>query len=211
MHMKKSLLALSVLVFVATSASAASIGVVDLEVIKNEYVKAKDNDKNLKAAFENAKAEMQSRVEKLKKLQAEAELADKAAKDPMIKDDARAGKQAEAKQKAEEFFKEQGAARQFEQQTGQYFQQRAQQVDREIMIDVKTQSEAVAKERKIDLIVPKGLVLTSDASLDVSAAVVKRLNEAHAANQLNPTAMAPVAGTVTATPAAAAAQPSTAK
>lgn len=213
--MKKHLLAIPALLALASFAGAANIGVVDLEVIKNDYAKAKDNDKNLKAALDNAKTEMGARIEKLNKIKSEAEAADKAANDPMIKEEAKASKKADAKIKIEDFLKEQNSVRQFDQQTAAYFQQRAQQVDREIMADVKAKSEIVAKERKLDVVLPKGLLLSSEPALDISADVVKKLNEAYAANPVNPSApvnTAAAAGAVTPTPAAAdAAKPVPAK
>lgn len=203
--MNKTLLA-TTLALAAITANATTIAVVDLEVIKNEYAKAKAMDAQLKQALDNTRAEMQGREEKLKKLQSEAEYADKAARDPMIKEEARPAKQAEAKAKIEEFLKEQNTARQFGQQAGQYFQTRAQQVDRDIMTEVKAKSEVIAKERKIDIVLPKNIVLAADATLDISAEVVKRLNESYAANPVNPAApAAPAPGAVTATPAAASA------
>lgn len=182
----------------AITAHATTVAVVDLEVIKNEYNKAKDRDAELKKALENAKSEIQSREEALKKLQSEAEYADKASKDPMIKEESRPAKQAEAKAKIEEFLKQQNAYRQYQQQAGQYFQGKAQLVDREIMGEVKAKAELIAKERKIDLVLPKGATLAADASLDISADVVKKLNESYAANPVNPASTG-----VTATPAAA--------
>src|SRR6478609_2292868 len=114
--MKKSLLALLLSGLALAPAFAEKVAVVDLEIIKQQYSKALDNAKNLGAAFEGAKAQMGSMVEKLKKLQSEAEALQKASADPMLSDVARTQKKAEFEAKAQEFLKAQQEARNFEQQ-----------------------------------------------------------------------------------------------
>jgi outer membrane protein len=184
--MKKSLALLLLTGLSISPAFAEKVAVVDLEVIKQQYAKAIDNAKGLGSAFEGAKAQMGSMVEKLKKLQSEAEAANKDAENPTLNEAARTTKKADAKAKIEEFLKAQQEARTFEQQAGGSFQQRAQQLDRDILADVRAKSEVVAKEKSIDIVVPKGLVLYSADAIDISADVVKLLNAAYAANPVNP-------------------------
>lgn len=192
--MKKSLLALILSGLALSPAFAEKVAVVDLEVIKQQYTKAVDNAKGLGSAFESAKAQMGSMVEKLKKLQGEAEAAKKDAENPVLSETARTQKKAEFEAKAQEFLKAQQEARNFEQQAGSSFQQRAQQLDRDILNDVKVKTEVVAKEKGIDIVVPKGLALYAADTIDISAEVVKLLNAAHAANPVNPSApVAPAA------------------
>ena len=57
---------------------------------------------------------------------------------------------------------------QFQQQAGGIFQQRAQQVDHDIIADVRTKAAAIAKEKGLDLVLPKGVVLYSTDALDIS-------------------------------------------
>lgn len=186
--MKKSLVALLLAGLTLTPAFAEKVATVDLDVIKLQYAKAVDNAKGLGTAFEGAKAQMASMVEKLKKLQSEAEAANKDAENPTLNDAARTQKKADAKTKIEEFLKAQQEARTFEQQAGGSFQQRAQQLDRDILADVRAKTEVVAKEKGIDIVIPKGLALYAVETTDISAEVVKLLNEAYAANPVNPTA-----------------------
>lgn len=192
--MKKSLLALILSGLALSPAFAEKVAVVDLETIKQQYNKALDNAKGLGAAFESAKAQMGSMVEKLKKLQSEAEAAKKDAENPVLSETARTQKKAEFEAKAQEFLKAQQEARNFEQQAGGTFQKRAQELDRDILNEVKAKTEIVAKEKGVDVVVPKGLVLYSVGTIDISADVVKLLNAAYAANPVNPSApVAPAA------------------
>jgi Skp family chaperone for outer membrane proteins len=191
--MKKSLVALLLSGLALTPAFAEKVAVVDLEIIKQQYNKALDNAKGLGSAFEGAKAQMASMVEKLKKLQSEAEAAKKDADNPTLNDAARTQKKAEFEAKAQEFLKFQQETQQFERSAGSSFQQRAQQLDRDILTDVRAKTEVVAKEKSIDVVVPKGLALYSVDTIDISADVVKLLNAAYAANPVNPTAPAPAA------------------
>jgi Skp family chaperone for outer membrane proteins len=192
--MKKSIVALLLSGLALSPAFAEKVAVVDLEVIKQQYTKAVDNAKGLGSAFEGAKAQMASMVEKLKKLQSEAEAVKKDAENPTLNDAARTQKKAEFEAKAQEFLKFQQETQQFERSAGSSFQQRAQQLDRDILTDVRAKTEVVAKEKGVDIVVPKGMALFSADAIDISADVVKLLNAAYAANPVNPTApVAPVA------------------
>lgn len=210
--MKTTLLAFAALAFVTVSASAASVGVVDMEIIKNEYAKAKDYEKKIKADIERVRGEIGQQVEKLKALESAAKAADaaytKAKDDPMLKEDAKLAKKAEAQAKIDDFMREQKNVQQRDQEAGRYMQSAMKAIDAEIMGDIRAKSEQVAKARKLELVVPKGVALYADASLDISKEVVAKLNETYAQNPVAPGTpiTAPAPGSVTPTPAANAAK-----
>lgn len=185
--MKTSLLSL-VLATLAMSPAFAQqkVGVVDFLVIKQKYAKAQDNEKRLGSAVEGVKADLAARGEKLKKLQSEAESANKDAENPTLAEAARTAKKTEAKQKIEEFLKSRDEAMRVDQQAGMSLRQRAQQFEAEIIKEVSEQSQAVAKEKGLDLVLAKGGTLYSAPALDISEDVVQRLNKAYAANPVNP-------------------------
>ncbi len=187
--MKKSLLAIALagIAFVPAFAQQ-KVGVVDFLVIKQKYAKAVDNEKQLNGAVEGVKADLSARGDKLKKLQGEAESANKDAENPTLAEAARSAKKAEANQKIQEFLKSREEAMRVDQQAGMMLRQRAQQFEAEIVKDVSAKAELVAKEKGLDLVLAKGGTLYSAPSLDISEEVVKRLNEAYAANPVNPSA-----------------------
>ena len=189
--MKNTLIALALATAATSSAFAAKVATVDLEVIKQKYNKAIDGVKVLGKDFEGAKAEMNTKVEKLKKLQGEAEAANKGAEDPVLSETARADKKKEAQAKIQEFLKAQQETRQYEQQVQVMFQQRGGNLDREIIADVRAKSEVVAKEKGYELVIPKAAALYASDTLDISNDVVAKLNAAYAANPVN--TAAPVA------------------
>lgn len=165
---------------------AEKVAIVDLEKVKEGYGKATDSAKTLASSFEGAKAQLDSMVQKLKKLHDDAEATNRASEDPMLSEAARSQKKSEAKVKIEAFLKEQQAIRQFEQEAGASFRKRAEEVDREILKEVRDQTAVVAKKKSIDVVLPKGMVLFSGESIDISADVIKLLNESYGANPVNP-------------------------
>lgn len=197
--MKNTLIALALTSVVSSSVFAAKVATVDLEIIKTKYTKAVDNAKLLSKDFEGAKAEMGVKVEKLKKLQAEAESANKDVENPVLSEIARADKKKEAQAKIQEFLKAQQEAKQYEQQVTAMFQQRGGNLDREIIADVRAKTELVAKEKGYELVVPKAVALYAVDTLDISNEVVAKLNAAYAANPVD--TAAPV-GPATTAPAA---------
>lgn len=193
--MKTPLLALALSALALTPAFAQQkVGIVDFQVIKQKYAKAVENEKRLTKDVEGVKADLAARGEKLNKLKAEAEAANKDVENPTLAETARAAKKTEATQKIQEFLKSRDEAMRVDQQAGTLIRQRAQQFEMEIVKEVSEQAAAVAKEKGLDLVLAKGATLYSADSLDISQVVVDRLNSAHAANPVNPVApLAPAA------------------
>ncbi len=193
--MKTPLLALALSALSLTPAFAQQkVGIVDFQVIKQKYAKAVENEKRLTKDVEGVKADLAARGEKLNKLKAEAEAANKDVENPTLAETARAAKKTEATQKIQEFLKSRDEAMRVDQQAGTLIRQRAQQFEMEIVKEVSEQAAAVAKEKGLDLVLAKGATLYSADSLDISQVVVDRLNSAHAANPVNPVApLAPAA------------------
>ena len=193
--MKTPLLALALSALALTPAFAQQkVGIVDFQVIKQKYAKAVENEKRLTKDVEGVKADLAARGEKLNKLKAEAEAANKDVENPTLAETARAAKKTEATQKIQEFLKSRDEAMRVDQQAGTIIRQRAQQFEMEIVKEVSEQAAAVAKEKGLDLVLAKGATLYSADSLDISQVVVDRLNSAHAANPVNPVApLAPAA------------------
>ena len=187
--MKTPLLALALSALALTPAFAQQkVGIVDFQVIKQKYAKAVENEKRLTKDVEGVKADLAARGEKLNKLKAEAEAANKDVENPTLAETARAAKKTEATQKIQEFLKSRDEAMRVDQQAGTLIRQRAQQFEMEIVKEVSEQAAAVAKEKGLDLVLAKGATLYSADSLDISQVVVDRLNSAHAANPVNPVA-----------------------
>ena len=187
--MKTPLLALALSALALTPAFAQQkVGIVDFQVIKQKYAKAVENEKRLTKDVEGVKADLAARGEKLNKLKAEAEAANKDVENPTLAETAPAAKKTEATQKIQEFLKSRDEAMRVDQQAGTLIRQRAQQFEMEIVKEVSEQAAAVAKEKGLDLVLAKGATLYSADSLDISQVVVDRLNSAHAANPVNPVA-----------------------
>ena len=193
--MKTPLLSLALSALALTPAFAQQkVGIVDFQVIKQKYAKAVENEKRLTKDVEGVKADLAARGEKLNKLKAEADAANKDVENPTLAETARAAKKTEATQKIQEFLKSRDEAMRVDQQAGTLIRQRAQQFEMEIVKEVSEQAAAVAKEKGLDLVLAKGATLYSADSLDISQVVVDRLNSAHAANPVNPVApLAPAA------------------
>lgn len=185
--MKKIFLVAALAASVAAPAAfAAKIGVVDAEQIRLHYTKAVSNDKVIKDAVADADKELAPKAAAVEKLRTDAQSVAKDIENPTLNDAARAAKRSELQTKGQEF---QAAFEQFNgqrQRIAAALQQRKQQFDKEIVDDVRKQSAAVAKEKGLDLVLPQAVTLYASDTVDVTQEVLKKLNEADAANPVTP-------------------------
>ena len=78
--------------------------------------------------------------------------------------------------KREELQKRLNDFQQFAQNAQGQIQQRANQLEQNVISDIRTETDKIAKEKNLQLVIPKAIAFTSDASLDITEQVVKNLN-----------------------------------
>lgn len=192
--MKKTLVAIAVLA--AIPAFAEKIGVVDVDAVRQKYNKAVENNAKIQASVTEARKVIADKTAELDKLRIDAEAVAKDVENPTLNDAARAAKKSELQTKGQAFVKAREQLAGLQQQMASGIQQRGMQFEQELVREVRDTAAVVAKEKGLDLVLPAAATLYSSASLDVTADVTKKLNEAYAANPVTPSApVAPAAET----------------
>jgi len=138
------------------------IGYVDLAKVSDEYAKTKDFEKTFETQVKGKDAERQKFVDEVRKLKDEQAL---------LSDKAKAEKQAVIDGKITNL-------QEFDKKVRDELIKQRNQMLAEIQKDIDTVISAYSKEAGYDIVLIKQTVLFADASLDLTAEVVKRLNTA---------------------------------
>jgi len=174
----KSLYALFVL-FAASACSAAGYGVVDEAEIFKKYTKALDLQADMRKSQETAQAALGEREKAVVQLRDELQGIAKRAQDPMLSENGKKTVTAELEAKNATFNQRRGELQNFINEAQGLIQQRAGEMNKQIFADIRAQSEKVAKAKGLQLILGKGAIFFSDASLDVTEDVLKELNSTY--------------------------------
>ena len=187
-----ALLLASASVFAATP----NVGIVDDQEIFKKYAKATDLQADIRKSVESADASLGERVKELQKMEADLKETENRLKSPLASESGKKAVTEELQMKGGAYQKLRAEIQNFANQARAAIQQREQEMSKQINADVRIQAEKVAKAKGLNLVISKGPVLFSEASLDVTEDVIKELNAAYKAS-------APVtAPTITAAPVA---------
>jgi Skp family chaperone for outer membrane proteins len=174
----KSLSALFVLC-AASLSHAAGFGVVDEAEVFKKYAKSIDLQAEVRKSQETAQAAVSEREKALVALRDELQGIAKRSQDPMLSENGKKTVNAELEAKNATFQQRRGELQNFINEAQGTIQQRAGEMNKQVIADIRTQSEKVAKAKGLQLVIGKGAAFYSDAALDVTEDVLKELNAAY--------------------------------
>jgi len=176
-------------------AAAPNVGLVDPQEIFAKYSKAVELQAELAKSRDAARAAIGEREKALLQLQTELQGIDKRGQDPMLSENGKKAVAAEFQQKNATFQQRLSERQTFINEAQGAIQQRLGEMNKQVVADIRTASEKVAKAKGVQLVLNKGEAFFSDASLDITEDVLKELNAAYKAS-------APVAAPAAPAPAA---------
>jgi Skp family chaperone for outer membrane proteins len=195
----KSFLAL-LLAAAPVFAASASIGVLDEQEVFKKYAKAIDMQTEIRKSEESAQSSVGERVKVVEQLQTDLVAIQKRGQDPMLSENGKKAVEAEFQQKNATFQQRRGELQNFLNEARGAIQQRVGEMNKQILADARIQAEKVAKAKGLAIVLGKSQSFYTDASLDVTEAVLKELNDVYKASL--PAAPAAPATPAVATPAA---------
>ena len=190
----KSFLAL-LLAAAPVFAASASIGVLDEQEVFKKYAKAIDMQTEIRKSEESAQSSVGERVKVVEQLQTDLVAIQKRGQDPMLSENGKKAVEAEFQQKNATFQQRRGELQNFLNEARGAIQQRVGEMNKQILADARIQAEKVAKAKGLAIVLGKSQSFYADASLDVTEAVLKELNDVYKASL-------PAAPAAPATPAA---------
>lgn len=161
------------------SAAAPNVGVVDVAEVMAKYAKAVETKAGIDKSVESSRAAVAEREKEIQQLRADLESTVKRAQDPILNEAGKRSIQSEAQLKQNALQQRQNEAMQFVQSAQSTIQQRAQELERQVLSDVRGQAEKIAKDKGLQLVIPKAVTFHADASLDITGDVIKALNDAY--------------------------------
>lgn len=161
------------------SAAAPNVGVVDVAEVMAKYAKAVETKAGIDKSVESSRAAVAEREKELQQLRADLESTVKRAQDPILNEAGKRSIQSEAQLKQNALQQRQNEAMQFVQSAQSTIQQRAQELERQVLAEVRVQAEKIAKDKGLQLVIPKAVTFHADASLDITGDVIKALNDGY--------------------------------
>ena len=187
-NLKKYLLPVLVMGAFAFNTASAELMVVTVSMQKlfDGYYKSDEANQRLESIRAQAVSEAEEKEQELQAMAEEIRLMQEDLQNPVLTDASKAEKQAELQAKAQEGQRKQAEFQQWQQQTMDNLNQRSQEI-RNSLIDeiVKIVNDIALKDYAADLvfdtsdIMGSGVptVLYADSDLDVTAKVMRKLNE----------------------------------
>ena len=166
------------LVFTSATLYAAvpSIGVVDAEEVMKKYGKAVAIQGDIQKSQVAAQAAINERGKEVEGMYAELQAIEKRGQSPLLSEAGKKSVQAEFQSKSEVFQQRRAELQKFIQEANATIQQRQAEMTKTIGAEVRTEVEKISKAKSLQLVLPKGVSLYTDASLDITDEVVKVLN-----------------------------------
>jgi Skp family chaperone for outer membrane proteins len=160
-------------------AAAPNVGVVDVAEVMAKYNKAIETKAGIDKSVQSSRDAVAEREKELQTLRADLESTVKRSQDPILNEAGKRSLQSEAQVKQGAFQQRQNEYVQFVQSVQGTIQQRVQEMERQVVADIRTQSEKIAKDKGLQLIVPKAVTFFVDVSLDITGDVIKALNDGY--------------------------------
>jgi len=166
------------LVFTSATLHAAvpGIGVVDAEEVMKKYGKAVAIQGDIQKSQVAAQAAINERGKEVEGMYAELQAIEKRGQSPLLSEAGKKSVQAEFQSKSEVFQQRRAELQKFIQEANATIQQRQAEMTKTIGAEVRTEVEKISKAKSLQIVLPKGVSLYSDASLDITDEVVKVLN-----------------------------------
>ena len=189
----KTLTAFILLAVAPAFAAAPNVGVVDVAEVMSKYNKAIETKAGIDKSVQTSREAVAEREKELQSLRADLESTVKRSQDPILNEAGKRSLQSEAQIKQGAFQQRQNEYVQFVQSAQGTIQQRVQEMERQVVADVRAQADKIAKEKGLQLVLPKAVTFFNDASLDITADVIKALNDAYKSAAPAPAPAAPAA------------------
>ncbi|MFM7398961.1 MAG: OmpH family outer membrane protein [Verrucomicrobiota bacterium] len=189
----KTLTAFILLAMAPAFAAAPNVGVVDVAEVMTKYNKAIETKAGIDKSVQTTREAVAEREKELQSLRADLESTVKRSQDPILNEAGKRSLQSEAQIKQGAFQQRQNEYVQFVQSAQGTIQQRVQEMERQVVADVRVQAEKIAKDKGLQLVIPKAVTFFNDGSLDITADVIKALNDAYKSAAPAPAPAAPAA------------------
>ncbi len=189
----KTLTAFILLAMAPAFAAAPNVGVVDVAEVMSKYNKAIETKAGIDKSVQTSREAVAEREKELQSLRADLESTVKRSQDPILNEAGKRSLQSEAQIKQGAFQQRQNEYVQFVQSAEGTIQQRVQEMERQVVADVRAQADKIAKDKGLQLVLPKAVTFFNDASLDITADVIKALNDAYKSAAPAPAPAAPAA------------------
>jgi Skp family chaperone for outer membrane proteins len=175
----KTLSAFLLLAVAPAFAAAPNVGVVDVAEVMAKYNKAIETKAGIDKSVQSSRDAVAEREKELQTLRADLESTVKRSQDPILNEAGKRPLQSEAQVKQGAFQQRQNEYVQFVQSAQGTIQQRVQEMERQVVADIRVQAEKLAKDKGLQLIVPKAVTFFVDGSLDITGDVIKALNDGY--------------------------------
>ncbi len=175
----KSLGALFLLVCAPLLAAPTSVGIVDVAQVMNKYNKAIEIKASIDKSVEVSRAAINDRRTELDQLKTDLDSSIKRTQDPLLNESGKKSAQAEAQTKAQNFQQRVNDFEQFVKNAQGQIQQRATELEQNVIADIRQEAEKISKEKNIQVVLPKSMTFVSDSSLDITDAIISNLNASY--------------------------------
>lgn len=175
----KTLSAFLLLAVASAFAAAPNVGVVDVAEVMAKYNKAIETKAGIDKSVQSSRDAVAEREKELQTLRADLESTVKRSQDPILNEAGKRSLQSEAQVKQGAFQQRQNEYVQFVQSAQGTIQQRVQEMERQVVADIRAQAEKIAKDKGLQLVVPKAVTFFVDGSLDITGDVIKALNDGY--------------------------------
>jgi Skp family chaperone for outer membrane proteins len=173
----KSFLFALVLATATVRAAAPNIGIVDADEVMKKYGKAVAIQGEIQKSKDAAQAAINERGKEVDAIRVELEGIQKRAQSPLLSEAGKKSIQGEFQSKVEVYQQRRAELEKFIQEANGTIQQRQAEMTKTIGAEVRAEVEKISKAKSIQLVLPKGISLYTDASLDITDEVVKVLND----------------------------------
>lgn len=174
--MKSFLFALA-LATATLQAAAPNVGIVDADEVMKKYAKAVAIQGEIQKSKDAAQAAINERGKEVDAIRAELEGIQKRAQSPLLSEAGKKSIQGEFQSKVEVYQQRRGELEKFIQEANGTIQQRQAEMTKTVGAEVRAEVEKISKAKSLQLVLPKGISLYTDASLDITDDVVKVLND----------------------------------
>jgi len=173
----KSFLFALVLATATVRAAAPNIGIVDADEVMKKYGKAVAIQGEIQKSKDAAQAAINERGKEVDAIRTELEGIQKRAQSPLLSEAGKKSIQGEFQSKVEVYQQRRAELEKFIQEANGTIQQRQAEMTKTIGAEVRAEVEKISKAKSLQLVLPKGISLYTDASLDITDEVVKVLND----------------------------------
>jgi Skp family chaperone for outer membrane proteins len=156
--------------------AAPTVATIDIQLVLKEYGAFQAALSKVRDSVQNVEKEMQRMQESLQAIVAEGREVETAAQNPAASDEARKASQEKLVELQKQLQSEQATLRQYQQQAQKLSQEGQKKELEPLQQKALETSKEIAQEMSVDLLLPSGALVYSAPALDLSQAVIDRLN-----------------------------------